>query len=75
MIIPSLSLAKSLTGLLKTLEQESESAVSWFKQNKMIVNANKFQDMISNKKESEVKCKLTVDNIDIESTKSTWYNN
>ena len=32
----------TLTGLLKTLEQESESAVSWFKQNEMIVNADKF---------------------------------
>ena len=40
----------TLTGLLKTLEQESESAVSWFKQSKMIVNANKFQAIILNKK-------------------------
>ena len=28
--------------VLKNLEQESESAVSWFKQNEMIVNADKF---------------------------------
>ena len=36
----------TLTGLLKTLEQESESAVSWFKQNEMIVNVDKFQATI-----------------------------
>ena len=60
----------TLTGLLKTLEQESESAVGWFKQNEMIVNADKFQAIILNKKESEAKYKLTIDNNDIESTKS-----
>ena len=40
----------ALTGLLETLEQESESAVSWFKQIEMIVNAVKFQVIILNKK-------------------------
>ena len=60
----------TLTGLLKTLEQESESAVSWFKQNGIIVNADKFQAIILNKKEGEAKYKLTIDNNDIESTKS-----
>ena len=59
----------TLTGLLKTLEQESESAVGWFKQNEMIVNADKFQAIILNKKESEAKYKLTIDNNDIESVK------
>ena len=60
----------TLTGLLKTLEQESESAVSWFKQNRMIVNADTFQAIILNKKESEAKYKLSIDNNDIESTES-----
>ena len=60
----------TLTGLLETLEQESESAVSWFRQNEMIVNAVKFQATILNKKENKVKYKLTVDNNDIESAKS-----
>ena len=55
----------TLTGLLKTLEQESESAVDWFKQNEII-----FQAIILNKKESEAKYKLTIDNSNIESTKS-----
>ena len=60
----------TLTGLLKTLEQASESAVSCFKQIETIVNADKFQAIILNKKESEAKYKLTIDNNDIESTKS-----
>ena len=59
----------TLRGLLKTLEQESESAVGCFKQNKIIVNADKFQAMILNKKESEAKYKTIIDNNDIESTK------
>ena len=54
---------------MKTLEQEPESAASWFKQNEMI-NADKFQAIILNKKESEAECNLTIDNNNIESTKS-----
>ena len=60
----------TLAGCLKTLEQESESAVSWFKQNELIVNVDKFQAIILNKKESEAKKKRTIDNNDIESAKS-----
>ena len=52
------------------MEQDSESAVSWFKQYEMIVNASKFQAIILNKKESEAKHKVTIDSNDIESTKS-----
>ena len=58
-----------ITDLLKFLKKESESAVNWFKQNEMIANAVKFQAIILNKKESEAKDKLTIDNNDIESTK------
>ena len=60
----------TLTRLLKTLEQESESALSWFKQNEMIVNADRFQAIILHKKENEAECNLTIDNNNIESTKS-----
>ena len=42
----------------------------WFKQNEIIVNAEKFEVIILNKKECEAKYKLTIDNNDIESTKS-----
>ena len=41
-----------------------------FKQNEMIVNTDKFQAIILNKKESEAKYRLTIDNNDIKSTKS-----
>ena len=51
------------------MKQEFESAVSWFNQNEMIVNADKFQAIILNEKVSEAKYKLTIDNNDIESTK------
>ena len=44
--------------------------MGWFKENEIIVNADKFQAIILNKKESEAKYKLTIDNNDIESTKS-----
>ena len=44
-----------------------------FKQNQMIVNADKFQVIILNKKESEAKYKLIIDKNDIEYIKSvTW---
>ena len=36
----------------------------------MIVNSDKFQTIILNKKESEANYKLTIDNNDIESSKS-----
>ena len=52
------------------MEQEFEPALGWFKQNEMIVNADRFQAIILNKKESEAKYKLAIDNNDIESTKS-----
>ena len=69
-ILPMIITCNTLTGLLKTLEQASESAVSCFKQIETIVNADKFQAIILNKKESEAKYKLTIDNNDIESAKS-----
>ena len=52
------AVCNTLTGLLKTLEQDPESAVSCFKQIETIVNADKFQAIILNKKESEAKYKL-----------------
>ena len=38
---------------LHTLEKESESVVDWFTNNKMMVNADKFQAIIMNKKKGE----------------------
>ena len=48
MIILFTVTSNTLKGILKTLEQQSESAESWFKQNEMIVNADKFQAIILN---------------------------
>ena len=48
MIILFTVISNTLKGILKTLEQQSESAESWFKQNEMIVNADKFQAIILN---------------------------
>ena len=45
----------TLTGLLKTLGQESQSATGWFKQNEIIINADKFQAITLTKKETEAK--------------------
>ena len=44
------------------MKQEPESAVSWFKQNQMIVDADKFKAIVLNKNESEAEYKLTIDN-------------
>ena len=52
------------------MEKEPESAVFLIKQNEMIVNVDKIQAIILNKKESAAKYKLTIGNNDIESTKS-----
>ena len=49
----TITACNTLTRLLKTLEQEFESAVNWLKQNKMIVNTDKFQVIILNKKEND----------------------
>ena len=40
----------NLNDLLNTLEQEPESAVDWFKKNNAIVNLDKFQAVIMNKR-------------------------
>ena len=50
--------------------KESESDSSWFKQNKIIFSAAKFQDAVLNKKECEAKYKLAMDSIDIRTTRS-----
>ena len=50
--------------------KESESDSSWFKQNKIIFSAAKFQVAVLNKKECEAKYKSPMDSIDIGSTRS-----
>ena len=52
------AICNTLTGLLKTLEQDPESAVNCFKQIETTVNVDNFQAIILNKMESEAKYKL-----------------
>ena len=41
--------SKNMSNLIQTLEKESETAVEWFNQNKMIVNPDKFQAILLEK--------------------------
>jgi len=45
--------AKTIPGLIKSLEDESNNAIEWFKNNMMIVNPDKFQVIILNRNSSE----------------------
>ena len=64
-------ICNNLIDHLHTLEKESESVVDWFTNNKMMVNADKFQAIIMNKKKGESNThKLKIYNDKIETTKS-----
>ena len=43
------SFAKTIENLISILESESEIAINWFKNNHMIANPGKFQDIIFDK--------------------------
>ena len=45
--------AKSFTELKNTLQSESEVIINWFKNNKMIVNPEKFQAIILDKQKHD----------------------
>ena len=63
--------SKSKEDLLIILEQESEEAVQWFRQNQMVVNPDKFQSMImekNNKVEETHKLQILEENIDTTNT-------
>ena len=51
-----------LAELIKILEAEGELLVGWFRKNEMIVNSDKFQAIILNRKEAQAKHKLIIDN-------------
>ena len=61
----------SVEKLLKTLERESQVAVDWFKENNMIVNADKFQAIIV-KRNSDMcsQYTLNIDNNEVALEKS-----
>ena len=57
--------------LLEALKNESKSAVNWFRNNKMILNPDKFQLMLLQKSAKEViQEKLQIDNSEIKSENS-----
>ena len=65
------AVSKSKTDLIKTLEYESNIAVKWFRENKMIVNFDKFQAMLlEERNETSNFCNLQIDNNEIETTNS-----
>ena len=41
---------KNMSNLIQTLEKESETAIEWFNHNKMIVNPDKSQAMLLEKR-------------------------
>ena len=51
-----------LADLIKILEAEGELSVGWSRKNEMVVNSDKFQAIILNRKEVQVTHKLIIDN-------------
>ena len=62
------SFGKTDEDFLKKLEHECELALTWFKNNKMMVNSNKFQAILLNKSRStHVKATINIGNGKIKS--------
>ena len=60
--------SKNMSNLIETLEKESETAVEWFNQNKMIVNPDKFQAMLLEKRSENNQSCLKINNQTIKTT-------
>ena len=54
-----------MTELLEILRKECETAINWFKTNKMIVNPDKFQSMIINSKKDISKFVLNINGVEL----------
>ena len=52
------------------MKTEGELSVGWFRENKMVVNSDKFQAFILNRKEAQAAHKLIIDNKEIKTTNS-----
>ena len=59
-----------LADLIKILEAEGELSVGWFRENEMVVNSDKFQAIILNRKEAQARHKLIIDNEEIKTINS-----
>ena len=67
---------KTLEDLIKKLEHECEVALTWFMNNNMIVNPNKFQAILLNKsKYTHVKATMNIGSEKIESLSSLAFRN
>ena len=54
--------SKNMSNLIQTLEKGSGAAVAWFNQNKMIVNPDKFQTMLLEKRNENDQSCLKINN-------------
>ena len=59
-----------LPDLIKMLEAEGELLVGWFRKNEIVVNSDKFQAIILNRKEAQTTHQLIIDNKKIKTTNS-----
>ena len=57
-----------MSNLIKILEKESETAVEWFNQNKIIVNPDKFQAMLLEKRNKNNQSCLKINSQTIKTT-------
>ena len=57
--------SKYLTELIEILRKECETAINWFKTNKMIVNPDKFQSMIISSKKDLSKSVLNISGVEL----------
>ena len=55
---------------MKILEAEGELSAGWFRENEMVVNSEKFQAVILNRKEAQAAHKLIIDNKETKTTNS-----
>ena len=60
--------SKNMSHLIETLEKESETAIEWFNQNKMIVDQDKFQAMLPEKGNENNQSCLKINNQTIKTT-------
>ena len=59
-----------LADLIKILEAERKLSVGWFWENEMVLNSDKFQAIIVNRKDGQAAHKLFIDNKEIKTTNS-----
>ena len=57
--------SKDLAELLEILRKECETAINWFKTNKMIVNLDKFQSMIIRSTKDLSKSILNINGVEL----------